>query len=372
MKIALVTDQHIGARADSQVFNQYFWRFFEEIFFPHLEQHNITTIVHLGDLFDRRKYINFQTLNFWRNNFFERLNKNYKTYILQGNHDIYYKDTNRVNSLTELLSQYENVQIIDKSKTIKFNGTEILCVPWVVPDQISDAKVILNQTKAEVVFGHFDIMGFQMYPGYFNTVEGFDVDDFERFDLVCSGHYHQKSTNGENIFYLGAPYEIVWSDCGEDRGFHIFDTNTRELEFIKNPFQIFHKVVYNDTNKTYEDLVVQKEILKKDQSGATHKVHVNNLSKYKDCYVKIIIEQKSNQYLFDQFLEAIYRENPADISIVESMADLSIKDELVDETKDTLTLLVEYAESLKIDETNKIPLVELLKTLYFESLNMET
>ena len=31
------------------------------------------------------------------------------------------------------------------------------------------------------------------------------------------------------------------------RGFHIlFDTETRELEFIQNPYEMFHKIYYDD------------------------------------------------------------------------------------------------------------------------------
>ena len=62
MKIALVTDTHFGARSDSQAFDAYFKKFYQEVFFSEIDKRKITKIIHLGDCFDRRKYVNFNSL----------------------------------------------------------------------------------------------------------------------------------------------------------------------------------------------------------------------------------------------------------------------------------------------------------------------
>ena len=69
MKIALITDTHFGARNDSEVFNDYFFKFYDNTFFPYLEEHNIKHCIHLGDITDRRKFINFKTLQKFRHDF---------------------------------------------------------------------------------------------------------------------------------------------------------------------------------------------------------------------------------------------------------------------------------------------------------------
>jgi DNA repair exonuclease SbcCD nuclease subunit len=352
MKIALITDSHAGCRNDSTIFNAYFLRFYNEIFFPYLQEHHIENIVHLGDVFDRRKYINFSTLNSWRKNVFEKLN-DYTTIIIQGNHDLYYKDSNDVNSHDELLISYPNISLIRENTEMDFNGTNIMLMPWIVKDKEESAMKVLEKTKAEIVFGHFDIIGYDQYRGLTNVDNGFKAAVFEKFDMVMSGHYHHKSSKN-NIHYLGAPYEMVWSDYDDPRGFHIFDTDTRTLEFIENPLHIFHKIHYNDTDRTYDDLVATA-----------------NLAQYKDCYVKIVTVQKNNQYIFDQFLEALYKENPADVSIVEPVIDFSVDSEAIDESKDTLTILVEYIEGLPIAKENKKPVIDLMKKVYLESLSVE-
>ena len=350
MKIALITDTHAGARQDSQMFSDYFFRFYNEIFFPYLEQNKIDTVIHLGDMFDRRKYINFHTLYSWRINVFEKLNK-YNTFVIMGNHDIYHKNTNEINSLRELLSYYDNIKVISDPTVVDFMGTGILLMPWL--NSLNEEKYLerLKKTKARVVMGHFEIIGFEMFRGNTNKNTGLTPEEFSRFEVVCSGHYHHKSTNN-NIHYLGSPYHMTWNDYGDERGFHVFDTQTQELEFIPNTLEIFHKIKYNDDDMTYEDLI---DI---------------DLSRYTNCYVKVIIEKKTNQILFNQFLEAIGKENPADVSVIEEFVD-SLSGESIDETKDTLTLLIEYVQGLNIYEDNKQPLIELLRRLYTASQNIE-
>ena len=51
MKIAIITDQHFGARKGSVEFHQYFQKFYEDIFFPAIASEGITTIMYLGDIF---------------------------------------------------------------------------------------------------------------------------------------------------------------------------------------------------------------------------------------------------------------------------------------------------------------------------------
>ena len=54
MKIALITDTHWGARNDSVIFADYFSKFYDNVFFPYIDDHNIKTCIHLGDVVDRR------------------------------------------------------------------------------------------------------------------------------------------------------------------------------------------------------------------------------------------------------------------------------------------------------------------------------
>ena len=210
MKIALITDTHFGARSDSIPFDNFFEKFYTEKFFPELEKRQIKTIIHLGDIFDRRKFINFNTYKKCREYFFDKAQEmQIDMHMIPGNHDTYFKNTNEVNSPELLLKDYDNITIYPEVTKLTFDEHDILFTPWICSDNYKQTMEAINETDAKVCFGHYELAGFQMYKGHAND-HGMDPKIFDKFDLVCSGHFHHRSSNG-NITYLGNPYEITWS-----------------------------------------------------------------------------------------------------------------------------------------------------------------
>ena len=347
MKIGLITDTHFGGRNDSGSFDNFFKKFYEEVFFPELKKREIKNIFHLGDCFDRRKYINFDSLRSCREYFFNKtLEESIVVDMIVGNHDTYYKNTNNVNSPELLLQDFLNVTVYKKPDTITIGSRDILMLPWICTDNYEESIKHIEETSAKVCFGHLELEGFQMWKGQENK-EGFDPKLFRNFDLVCSGHFHHRHTKG-NITYLGNPYEMFWNDFEDQRGFHIFDTETLELEFIKNPFTMFEKVYYDDTQTT------------------------PNVDNYKDKVVKLIVVNKNDHTAYDKFLDKLYKVNPIEVKIVEDFSEFEsdlLDDEDVDIT-DTLTLVSQYVDALETD-VDKERLKTLMKTLYVESQDYE-
>ena len=354
MKVALITDQHFGARNDSNHFLDFYEKFYGEVFFPTLEKENISTVLILGDTFDRRKYVNFFSLKRTKEMFFDELKeRNITVWMLAGNHDTYYKNTNEVNSVDLLLREYENVTVLDKPSTIYVDKHPICMIPWICVDNYDDCISMINDTEAKYCMGHFEIDGFAMYRGM-PSEGGLNRSLFRKFNLTFSGHYHHKSY-ADSIHYLGNPYELTWQDYNDDRGFHIFDLSTEDLTFIKNPFKMFHRIVYDDKSESI------KEIDGKD------------LTSYTNTYVKVVVINKTNPYLFDKFMNNLYNVNPIDITIAEDFTDLSESgdENLVDEAEDTLTILNKYVDSISEENINNDRLKILLKELYIEALNTE-
>ena len=353
MKIALITDTHFGARNDNLNFNDYFYKFYEGVFFPYLLENDIKHCIHLGDVLDRRKFVSYRIAKDFRERFilpFEQLD--IQLHALVGNHDIYYKNTNDVNSLRELLdSRYKNIHTYAEATEVTFDGLKILLMPWINSQNTIYSFGMINDTDAPVMMAHLDINGFAMNKSEIVSEHGYDREEFRKFDTVFSGHFHTKSDDG-HIYYLGTPYQIYSNDWNDPKGFHIFDTETRELERIVNPFTIFEKIYYDDTKEDYS---------------------IHNVTKYKEKYVKLIVINKKDLYKYDQFVDRLLKADCHEVKIVEDFSDLdasTVSDDIVENTEDTMSLLGKYIDELNVD-LDKNKLKSMMKTLYVEAQDLE-
>ena len=349
-KIALITDQHFGARNDSQLFLDFYEQFYSEVFFPTLLNNGVKHLLVLGDTFDRRKFINFNTLQRAKKMFFDKLEEyEIDTYMLVGNHDTFYKNTNDVNSVRILGGHHSRIRVIDSPQTITINEQEICMIPWICADNYTSCIKEINDTKASLCAGHFEIEGFVMYRGH-PCQEGLSRDIFRKFEFTFSGHYHHKS-NSNGIHYLGNPYELTWQDYQDDRGFHILDVHSRDLVFYKNPFVMYHRILYNDAENDYSNI---------------------DVSHLKGKYVKVVVVSKTSPYTFDRYMDMIYSSDPADVSIVEDFTDLSegLDEDMVNQSEDTLTILNKTVDTISEPNIDNTKLKNILRELYIESLSV--
>ena len=174
MKIAILNDTHCGVRADMVEMSNYQGRFYDEVFFPYLDEHNIKQIVHLGDYFDRRKFVNFASLKANKQHFIEpMIKRGIHMDLILGNHDTYYKNTNDVNSPELLLFGDNNINVIGEPCTKEYDGCEITLVPWINPENYADSVDFILNSKATQCWGHFEFKGAMMMPGL-NCPHGLD------------------------------------------------------------------------------------------------------------------------------------------------------------------------------------------------------
>ncbi len=358
MKIALITDQHFGGKSDSNSFNDYIAEFYTKQFFPYLEDNEMHTVIDLGDTFDRRKYVNFSILEKVKEYYFDVLaEKNIKLHSIVGNHSTYYRNTNSVNSSQLLYGHYDNIEVYPEVSTICIDGTLIDLIPWINSENYEKTMYFIKHSKAQVALGHLEVEGFAMYKNYV-AGDGLQPNIFKGYEFVASGHYHHKSSKG-NIHYLGAPYEITWNDYDDPKGFHIFDTETREVEFIKNNYRLFEKIYYDDENYA-------TDFERLDTSYYTNKI------------VKLIVENKTKIAEFETFLDRMYKANPIDLIILEDLSEYTARysDEEGEDVEvgNTATFLEEYVDSMPIDNEKRVErkkVKRLLQILYNEALNMD-
>ena len=346
MKIALLNDTHFGCRNDSPAFLEFQNKFYDNLFFPYLIENKIDTLIHLGDVVDRRKFINHNTAHNFKLKFWDRLEDlNINTHIIIGNHDTYYKNTNEVNALQNL-SITNNARVYTRAVDVEFDGLPILFIPWICDDNYDDSIYAIDNSTSPIVMGHLEVKGFEMHAGHFND-HGLEKSQFTKFEKVMSGHFHKKSDDGR-IYYLGCQYQMTWSDYGEVKGFHIFDTDTRELTKIDNTFTMFEKIYYDDKKHDYSNL---------------------DIKKYDKKFIKLFVVNKTDENAYNNFLEKLYNTiNIHELQIVEDPTDFNstVRADILDQGEDTLTFLNNYIDQIETD-ADKQKLKEVAKELYMEA-----
>ena len=342
-----ITDQHFGARKNSKLFHDYFLKFYEDIFFPTLIKEGITTIVDMGDTFDSRKGVDFVSLEWAKNNYYDRLEElGITIHTIIGNHTAYYKNTNDLTGVGLFLREYDNVKIYSETEEVIIDNTKFLFVPWINSENQEKTFQLIEETDSPCVMGHLELNGFMATRGHFME-NGMDSSIFDKFDRVYSGHYHMRS-NKENIFYLGNPYEMYWNDVNDrNRGFHLFDTNTLEHKPVNNPYQLFHNLYYEDTPHQMLDI-----------------------TKYDQKIVKVIVRKKSDPKKFEKYIDKLYSSNLAELKIVENFDFTEGEEFEADESEDTISLLNRYIQESEVD-LDKSVITNILQDVYKEACEVE-
>ena len=349
MNLAILNDTHCGIRNSSDIFMQYQESFYNDIFFPYLLKNNITQILHLGDYYDNRKTVNFKALHHNRKIFLEKLREYGITMdIILGNHDCYFKNTNDLNSLKELLGHYMNeVNIIEEPRVMDYDGCKIGLVPWINPENEKEYLKFIKNCKAEIIGAHLELTGFEMDRGL-ECRDGMSPTHFDKFEMVLTGHFHAKSTRG-NIYYLGSQMEFYWNDCHDKKYFHIFDTDTRELTPILNPLTI-HQKIYYDCDKI--------DVLQ-------------DLSYIDNKFVKLIVVNKGDPLIFERFVDRVQMRSIHQLKIVENFREF-LGDSVNGDIKidDTTELVHKYIDMVDTDlDKNRIK--SEISELMLEAQNLE-
>ena len=343
MKIAIITDQHFGARKGAQFINDYFEKFYNNVFFPFLEEHQIDTVIDMGDTFDNRRNIDLASLEWSKRVYFDKLKSlGVHLHSIVGNHTAYYKDTNEVNSIDLLLTEYDNISVYSETTSIEVGGCNILLVPWINEENKEATLGLIKASQASVCMGHLELNGFVATAGHVMD-HGMDINPFKKFNKTFSGHYHTRSNVG-NIYYLGNPYEMFWNDVNDkERGFHFFDTETLEHTPVNNPYRIFKIIYYEDDDyQTFDTRA------------------------YEDKIVKLIVKKKTKPRKFEKFIDKLYSSNVAELKIIENFQFQESEDFEAFESEDTLSILNRYVEDSEIN-LEKSRIQKMLQDVYREA-----
>ena len=346
MKVAIITDQHFGARKGSKHLHDYFKKFYDEIFFPYLEESGIKTVIDMGDTFDNRRSIDLWSLEWAKQNYYDRLEKMGVTiHTIVGNHTAYYKDTNLINSVDLLLKQYKNVHVYSECTEVVLDNLNILFIPWINAENTQSSIESIKDSTSKIAMGHLELNGFRAHRGHVME-DGMASELFDKFKRTFSGHYHTRSNDGQ-IFYLGNPYEMFWNDVNDPRGFTIFDTKTLDHEHIDNPFRLFYHIYYEDTPyQTFDTREFESKI------------------------VKVIVKKKSEPKKFEKFIDKLYSSGIQELKIVENFNFTESETFEVEETENTISILNRYIDESEF-EGDRTVIKGILQKIYSQACEVE-
>jgi len=354
-KVAVISDTHWGVRNDNVAFMDMTKKFLDDVFFPTIQSRSIDHVVHLGDVVDRRKQISYVTANRLRQDFLDVMaERSLRGTFIAGNHDCYYKNTNKINALTELIEgNYPNIECYIEPEEIDIKGTRVLLLPWICDENRETSLRMINESTASICMGHLEIVGFEMFRGSIAT-HGQSRNAFDRFSTILSGHFHHRSSDG-SITYVGSHGEFTWSDYSDSRGFHILDLKTQELEFIPNPYRMFNKIWYDDTDKELE------QVLDVDLSSLAGSI------------LKVIVTNKTNPYWFDIFCSKIEKAGVLSMQIVEDHLNLNLEDDddIVNEAESTLDIFKKHIGQINTPNLNVEKLERVITDLYSKAQLVE-
>ena len=299
MKILFVGDLHFGVRNDSDFFIQIQKEYFRDFFFPYVKKNKIKHIIFLGDVFDKRRYVNYKTLKHIRKNFVSGLlEMDVTCHFIVGNHDTFFKNTLSLNAYGEIFPRPMPVNffVYYEPKEIKIGKTSLLMCPWINNENEKEINEAIEYSSSDLCIGHFEINGIIMTKGI-SCSSGITPKLFQNFDRVFSGHLHGPSEK-DNITYVGSPIQYNWNDYGDPKRLIEFDTTSKEyknVEFSKS--QLFEKLSYDDSYEGYTP------------------VPPNNL---KNKFLKLFVVKKYSPLVFEKYCNTIRNQNPENFEIIES------------------------------------------------------
>lgn len=292
MKVAVIGDCHIGQSNGSVVFQKNFKQFCDLVLFPYLFKNKITNVLQTGDLFDSRKNAHTESLKNAKSCFFDVMEYNNIQFdMILGNHDIALRHSLSINTPELVLAEYKNITIHRNPTVLHLGKNTVDMISWICDENREETFEFIKNSKSDYCFAHLELAGFKMSK-YYVAEHGDDANLFNRYKQVWSGHYHAKSQS-KNILYLGNPTQDSWDAVDEVKGFHVFDTDTQEMEFVENPYNLFERVVYDETTKvtSYD---------------------------FEDKYVRVVVESSEDKEKFEKFIQDIWSQSPYDIKVIEN------------------------------------------------------
>jgi DNA repair exonuclease SbcCD nuclease subunit len=354
-RVWFITDTHLGVRNNSNEWIDQTREYFFDWFFP-LVRKNYQPgdiLIHLGDFFDSRQSINLKVLNLGIS-IAEEMSSIFVdgVYVIIGNHDIFGKNTNDVNSLKSI-KWIPGINVLEDPVTLELPDKNFFLMPW-RRDHNAEMETLDLINPHDVLCCHADIRGLK-FNKYVNVESGADVTKFRKFTKVYSGHIHYAQKH-ENITMLGSPYELTRSDMDNQKSITVLNIKDMvETVYVNDFSPRFRKFYFSDIlESTPEEL------------------EINFRNNFVDIMIDPVMALKAPLSMLTDMVtsQRFLKFHPYDPE-----KSTSLTDQIVDSDGDTqfnvLDFIKTYVESMDSDEETKKKIIASLFKLHTIVINQE-
>jgi len=226
----IISDTHFGVRNSSTEWLEITKDYFQNFFIPLLKRESKPGdfVLHCGDVFDSRHSLNLLVMN-EALTIFEEISSILPIVIILGNHDVYRKETNDINS-AKILKWIPNITVHEEPEVMKVANNKLLLMPW--RKNVEEENACITSHEADYLFCHTDVKGLKF--NKFTEVEnGLDLSIMSKFKKVYSGHIHFAQSR-KNFRMVGCPYQLTRSDMYNEKGIWLVDFEKDSEVFFKN------------------------------------------------------------------------------------------------------------------------------------------
>lgn len=347
-KLFLIADIHLGVRNNSLEWidniKNYFYNFLTPTLKNNISTNDNPCLIVLGDVFDNRQTMDINVMNIAFDLFID-ISKILNIIILTGNHDIYKKINNDINSL-RFLKTINNITVIEKPTILRLNNDlmkkplNIGIIPWLGYHKVESSYI--SENDIDYAMMHTDITGLTFDNG--RVIYSGVTTNLFKGKKIFSGHIHKRQES-KRIIYVGSPYQLRRSDIGNDKGIYEFDVINETLKFHKNDYSPkFLRIkledildynldkVQNIFNNNYIYIIISNKYVK--QFNTSKLLNVLQNCNYKK--IEFVVDKNDDQQL--NINENIVITDNLSEQLISEIKGLDISDK----NKDLLIKLNEY------------------------------
>lgn len=242
-----------------------------------------------GDLLHERQKIDSLTYTEVFKILESHSNHKFKTWLLLGNHDMWFSNNWNVNSIYPF-GALNNFETVTETKELKICDSVWHFIPYTHNPLEELEKLPRNNVANIYLLGHLSIDGAKLNSAgsiadvsveHDGDMIKMDRKAFKEYKHSFFGHYHGAQKLSSNMEYIGSPLQLSFGEAGEEKHVIILDTSNNTKVYIKNDFSPkhhyinqseLHKFTKQELERSFVTLIADLDVSSLDKKEIESKI----------------------------------------------------------------------------------------------------